>query len=309
MKRTIVFILFLLSACTPKQNSSKDIVFVSILPQKYIVERIAGDDIAVEVMVRPGHSPATYEVLPKQMEMIGSALLYFRIGVSFEKSWIDKIQNANPGMKIIDVRENITLREFDTFEEHTHSHDEEHEHDGEHEHDEDHDEEHTEDHQHTGKDPHIWLSPSNMKVMADTVYSELAVLYPDKKEEYKKNLVSLHTDLDDAALEVRKSLSTLKNRKIMVFHPAFGYFADEFNLKQIPIEVEGKEPGPQTLKNMIDHANEENINIIFVQKQFSTSAAEAVAEGINGSVVQIDPLDEDYIRNLKLIGKTIAEKM
>jgi zinc transport system substrate-binding protein len=324
MKKILLF-LFILSAvtaCSKKEvESDKQVVFVSILPQKNFVEKIAGDHFTVEVMVLPGQSPATYEVLPEQMVKLSTARAFFRVGVPFENRWIDKISEANPDMKIVDTRDGITLRTFKSTESHSHDHDDEHEHEGDHDHDDeheheddhDHDDEHKHedehDHDHAEKDPHIWMSPSLVKIQSQTMYNTLVSLAPEKKDEFKTNLDAFHAELDTVRSDVTSSLSGVTKRDFMIFHPSFGYFADEFDLTQIAIEIEGKEPGPEALQHIIEKAQKDGVKVIFVQKQFSTKSAEAVAEAIGGSVVQIDPLAEDYISNLKIIGKTLSENL
>jgi len=299
-KLTLLLITVILAAGSSCAKTDKPVekpaVFVSILPQRYIVSRIAGDSFRVEVMVRPGHSPENYEPLPLQMASLSGAAAYFTIGVPFEKIWLDKIKESNPAMRIIDTTEGVTLRKFDDFEEH---HDEGGEASLGHEADDGHD--------HSGADPHTWLSPTVMKIQSGNICRALIAIDPGNRRLYEKNLAFLIADLDGCSEQINNSLKNLKEREFMVFHPAFGYFADEFGLRQIPVEVEGKEPGPETLKKMIDRARELNVKVIFVQKQFSTRSAEAVAEGIGGSVVQIDPLEEDYIGNLHTIARQIAQ--
>lgn len=290
MKRAIpvLAVILLLFSCSAKKSNQKPVIYVSILPQKHFVERIAGEHFDVRVMVKPGQSPASYEPLPSQMAELSNTRIYFSIGVPFEKIWMDKIGETNPKMKIIDTSNGITLRKMDVFEEH-------------------HDEHAKEDHghEHGSPDPHIWLSPSLVKQQCETITQGLVAIDAEHAEEYRNNFVSFSDKLDSLTEEIHTSLSTMKEHEFLVFHPAFGYFGDEFGLKQVPIEIEGKEPGPKRLKMMIDMAKEKNIKIIFVQRQFSSRSAEAIAEAIGGQVVKIDPLEEDYTKNLKDIAKAL----
>lgn len=261
-------------------------VFVSILPQKYFVERIADDTVRVSVMVQPGHSPETYEPMPRQMADLSTAAAYFRIGMPFETSWMNKIQAVNANMRIVDTREGIELREFDGH----------HHHEGD-----------------TGhldsKDPHIWLSPELVKQQAKTMCDALIELYPDNAEFYRRNLEQFTLELSQLSEEIRETLKDLPTREFMVFHPSWGYFADEFGLVQIPIEVEGKEPTAKELADIVELAKEKSIKVIFVQSQFSTSIADRVAESIGGKVVSLDPLAEDYVSNLRTIASCFAKEL
>lgn len=288
-------------------------VFVSILPQKYFVERIGGEQVTVSVMVGPGKSPATYEPLPKQMAALSGAALYFRIGVPFENIWMDRVQAANTKMRIIDTREGIALRAIEAH--HHHDEDERHEENGHEEHKEakgERREEHEEEAKNEGhgeKDPHIWLNPELVKIQAATICKGLVAVDPQNKVFYEKNLQSFLADLDALDKEIAAALKNLPVKKIMVFHPSWGYFADRYGLKQIPIEIEGKEPGPKELAEIIEHAKAEQIKVIFVQTQFSTKTAESVAKAIQGKVITIDPLAENYLENLRRIVKVLTGEL
>jgi zinc transport system substrate-binding protein len=172
------------------------------------------------------------------------------------------------------------------------------------------DEEHEEDeHNHEGVDPHIWLSPMQVKKQVDTIAQTLSEEDPENAQTYKKNADEFKKQLDELHFEIETKLSELKTDKLMVFHPAWGYFADEYGLKQIAIEQSGKEPSAEQLQNIIDEAKEENIKVIFVQSQFNKEIAESVAEEIGAIVVSIDPLSEDYVANLKNVATTISESL
>ena len=297
----------LMTGCeSPKTGKLR--IFVSILPQKFIVERIGRDKVDVSVMAGPGQSPATYEPLPQQMIDLTETAVYFRIGVPFEQAWMKKIQSINPGMKIIDTRNGIPLREMDSFNEIKHiiekGQNSEDSQSHEHKHDKTGDR-----HHHGTKDPHIWLSPESMKIQANTVYETLSGLDTKNNAYYKSNLETLAGELDSLSAELERAFVSLPIKKMMVFHPAWGYFADRFGLVQIPIEIEGKEPGPGQLSKIIEFAKNENIRVIFVQSQFSTKSAEAIAKEINGAVVTIDPLAEDYIGNLRNAAKNIIRNI
>ena len=266
-------------------------VFVSILPQKYFVERIGGDAVKVNVMVRPGQSPATYDPSPQQMVSIAKAKVFFRIGVAFEENWLPRIQAANPALRIVDTRAGITLLPMAV---HTHNK-------GKRYADENHD---------AGTlDPHIWTSPLLVKQQAETVRDTLIALAPNYRARFAEGYARFAADLDTLDADVRTVLKSKKERRFMVFHPAWGYFANAYGLEQIPIEVEGKEPGPQALAHMTEAARHDRVRVVFVQKQFSKTAAEAVAKSIGGQVVQIDPLAEDFLANTRSVVQALAGAM
>jgi zinc transport system substrate-binding protein len=272
----------------PSSNTKKKIkVFVSILPQAYFVERVGGERVDVSVLVGPGYGPATYEPTPRQMAELGKASLYFRIGVPFENIWMMRISRANPNMKVIDTRRDIELRPMNVYHPNKAK-----QHDS---------------YPERMKDPHIWLSLRLVKVQAQNICRALISEDPAQRVYYQENLRAFHDDLDRLDAEIKKTLQNLKPRKFMAFHPAWGYFARDYGLEQIPIEIEGKEPSASALAGLIKRANQEGIKVVFVQAQFSTRNAETVAEAIGGRIVQIDPLAKDYLKNMRKIAETFRK--
>jgi zinc transport system substrate-binding protein len=300
---------------------------VSILPQKAFVQAVGGDLVNVKELIPPGGSPATYEPKPSDLVLVEKADIYFRVGhIPFEKSHMDKLVELNSDMDIADTSVNVKLREFG--EDEAHSHDEEHAPDHEEEHheeevdehsheDEEHDHEHEDemheedhhDHDHSGVDPHIWLSPMQVKKQVDVIATTLAQEDPANADVYNTNAQTFKEELDTLHDEIEAELSTLKTDKLMVFHPAWGYFADEYGLEQIAIEQSGKEPTAQELQHIIEVAKEEEIKVIFVQSQFNKEIAESIAEEVGAVVVSINPLSDDYINNLRNVATTIAESL
>ncbi|KIX11415.1 metal ABC transporter solute-binding protein, Zn/Mn family [Dethiosulfatarculus sandiegensis] len=262
-------------------------VFVSITPQKYFVERIAGDLAQVEVMVPKAASPATYEPKPAQMAALQKARAYFAIGVPFEKTWLPRITAANPGMRIVFTQAKVPRVDVTTRKPvKGHESGPDSAHGG---------------HKHTaGADPHIWLSPPLVAIQAQAILRELKYLDPANKGVYESNYQAFKKQIASLDEELRQAFSRVSGKnRLMVFHPAWGYFADAYGLKQIPVEKEGKEPTPRGLMALIKQARELEVKVIFVQPQFSTKAASSVAQAIGGKVLKIDPLALDWAANLK----------
>jgi zinc transport system substrate-binding protein len=158
-------------------------------------------------------------------------------------------------------------------------------------------------------DPHVWTSPFLVKQQAATVRDALIALAPDQRARFERGYTRFAADLDALDAAIRRALAGKTERRFMVFHPAWGYFASTYGLRQIPIEVEGKEPGPQALARIIDAARRDQVRIVFVQSQFSRTAAVAVARAIGGEVVQIDPLAEDFLGNTRTVAQALAKAM
>ena len=274
-------------------------VFTSILPQKYFVQQIGKEWVDVQVMVQPGASPATYEPKPRQMADLSRAQLYFAIGVPFERAWLEKIAAANPRMKVIHTDRGIEKRAMAA-----HHHDEgaqEHHDADEHRAKADHEQD---PHEAAGRDPHIWLSPPLVKIQARTIMEALVAQDPAHREIYGANFREFASQIDNLDTDLKKTFAGQAGLTFMVFHPSWGYFAQAYGLRQVPIEIEGKTPKPAQLKALIEHARENHIQVVFVQPQFSTKSAELVAREIGGQVVFADPLAEDWLANLrKVAGK------
>jgi zinc transport system substrate-binding protein len=270
-------------------------VGVSILPQKYFVERIAGDKAKVVVMVGPGHNPATYEPKPRQLAQLEQATLYFLIGVPFETRWVNTFREINPALTLVPLSANIVLRPMspnlnasDADREHDHSHGHEHG---------------------SMQDPHVWLNPRLVKHIAIDIKTALLTIDPDNREYYEAGYQKFIGELDTLDQDIRRQLAAVKNRSFMVYHPSWGYFADEYALRQIPIEVEGKQPGAKTLSRLMELAQKNQVKVIFVQPQFSDRDAKTVADQVGAKLLVVDPLAENYAENLQRVSRQFAEAL
>jgi zinc transport system substrate-binding protein len=250
-------------------ENNKINVAVSILPQIDFAENIGKDKVSVETMIPPGFSPATYEPSIEQLKKLSRADLYIKIGhIPFEKTQMKKLEDLNPEMKVIDSSEGIEIYEGD---------------------------------------PHIWLSPRLVKIQVENICDALIKIDFENKIFYERNKNEYLAELDNLDLELKNAFSKIKGKKILVFHPAFGYLARDYGFEQLAIEIDGKEPSAENLANIIDTAKKENIKTIFVQKQFSQKSAEAIAKQIGGVVVSLDPLSKNYVENLRRIGEEMGK--
>jgi zinc transport system substrate-binding protein len=267
---------------------------VSIVPVQTFVQSIGGDKVNVSLMVLPGNSPHNYEPKPSQMVDITNAALYFAIDVEFESVWLPKFKNLNSKMRIVDLAENIKKMQM----ENEHTQNAEHDDHG-----------HHDEHDHKGDDPHIWTSPSNVKIIAKNIYKALKNEDPANADYYKRNLDIFLASIDETDRQIIDILSSLdEGEKFMVFHPSWGYFAKAYNLEQIAVEVEGKEPKPKELINLLKEAKEEKVKAIFTQPEFSDTTAKIIAKELQIPVVKVSPLAADWSENLINMAKTIAGK-
>lgn len=278
-----------------KQNKKPGIV-VTLLPQAEFAEKIGGDKVEVTVMVPPGANVHTYEPTPSQMIALAKAELYAKVGsgIEFELAWMDKLVDQNKDMLVVDCSMGITLIEMSASHEHE---DEEGEHEDE------------SDHHQEGMDPHIWMSPRNAMMMVENICDGLVQIDPTNKSYYESNRDAYLEELSQLDRDIKDGLTSITNRVFMVYHPAFGYFAHEYDLTMLPIEEEGKEPTAKGLTLLIDEAKEHDIKVIFAEPQFDPKSANVIADEIDGTVVLVDPLSKDYIVNIRSILNEMIKAM
>lgn len=266
-----------------KNSGEKPVVIVSIQPQKTFVQKIAGDDFNIQVLVPHGASPESYSLLPSQLKDISQAGVWFRIGyIGFELSWKDKVEELNKNMQVIDLSEGLDLiREEEV---------------------------HHGDHVHVGGiDPHIWLSPKLVKQMSGKITEVLSGINPEKASEYKANYMKFVKEIDQLDIELRNSLKEFQGRSFITFHPSLSYFARDYGLEQLTLESGGKEPTPQHMARVIELARKENIGVIYIQSEFDRDHARVFAEEIKGKVVEVKPLSPEWEENLKEMAYTFID--
>jgi zinc transport system substrate-binding protein len=244
--------------------------------------------------VPPGASPHTYEVTPDQMVKLSEAKMYAKVGspMEFELTSLDRLIAANPDMLIVDCSEGIQLLEMD-------EHDDEHDDEQEYDHD----------HDHTGTDPHIWLSVRNAVKMVQNTCAGLVEVDPANQAYYEQNCAAYLEELGELDSEITEILSGVENRRFIVFHPAWGYFAHDYDLVQIAVEKDGKEPPIHYRIRLIEEAREHDIRVVFLSLQYPVRSAEVIADEIGGRVVLLDPLAKDFIANMRLVASAMREAM
>ena len=271
----------LLISCKNKSISTR-LVSVSILPQKYLTEQIAGDYLTVNVMIPPGMNPATCDLSTEQLKKLYDSDLCFTIGyLPFEQIHLFPVLENRPDIQIVNHSANLQLIHGSCG--HTHAAGDEHD----------------------GVDPHIWLSPAHARTMATTVYEVLSEKYPEQKLQFEQNYQALLQKIDSIADRAKQVLDHKKDKIFLIYHPALTYFAADYGMEQISNEDEGKEPNPAHLKKIIDLALEKNIHMIFIQSQFDVNNAESVAKQIGGQIIQIDPLTENWTAEMNRLIDTL----
>jgi zinc transport system substrate-binding protein len=284
--RKVFFILSLVlfSACTSRNpESGEKIITVSIAPFKYFVEAIGDSDFTVNVMVPPGANPHIYEPFPKQISMLRKSVAYISNGyLGFEMTWLDRFFDSNRNMKKLSLGVNI---------EPLGSH---HHHDGDHV---------------EGADPHYWVSPRCARQMAGSVEKFLIELNPAHTDLYQTNYKSLLDQINALDEKAVALFSGLPSKSFMIFHPNLGYLARDYGLEEISVEYEGKEPPPSRMKELIDRAKSDHIKTIFVQREYDTKNAKAIANEIGARVLIIDPLSGEWLKETTSIIEELHKSL
>ena len=269
----IIIGLSALFACTNTSPENRDkTISVSILPQKYFVSSITGPAYHINVMVPPGASPEIYEAGFRQLNELANSSIYLKSGfLGFEDVWMKSIADLNPDLKIYDSSEGLPLLEQAC----------EHDHEGHH---------HKEHHH----DPHVWMSVSDAAIIARNTLQALLKAFPEDSSVFIANYQQLSAEIDSVKAAYQASGEILKGKSFIIYHPALSYLAHEFDMEQIAIEYEGKEPPPSHLKNIIEKTAEFDKIYILIQKQFNPDNANSIAAETGAEIVQIDPLNENW---------------
>ena len=268
---------------------AKPIVTTTIMPTKFFIEQIAGDELEINVMVPSSADPHTFEPKPSQMKMLEKSDLYFEVGVEFDEIWLKKIAPDFKNVKFIKTQNGIEKIAMNSHHDHDH--------------------EHEKDHDHGNLDPHIWLDPILVKTQSKNILNALCETYGEKCEKFNANFYAFEKKLDELDEFAKAKLKDLKEAKFIVYHPSWGYFATRYDLEQIAIEIEGKEPKPADLAKLIEEAKEEGVKVIFVSPQFSKKAALAIASASGANVEEIDHLSGDWLNEMKKTIEIISKSL
>ncbi len=265
---------------------------VSIPPQKYFLSRIGGDRVAVEVLLPPGANPTTYEPKPSQLQNISRVRTFFPIGIPAESVWLDRLRGVNRDMRISPMYKGIQrLPMPSTYEEAL---------------DPGADAESGRGH----PDPHVWLAPPLARILAQNARDELIRLDPDNASFYRKNFSELAQSINELDSELLELFSGAKDRFFLAFHPAWGYFARAYGLKQVPVKLAGKKLTAKRMDRLIRIARDKGLRTVFYQPQFSSRPAEQVAANLDGGEArELDPMAADWAANLRECARSIRKTM
>ncbi|MBZ7935878.1 MULTISPECIES: metal ABC transporter solute-binding protein, Zn/Mn family [Campylobacter] len=260
-------------------KNHKDIptVSVSIPPQAFFVEKIAGDTVKINIILPPNTNEHHFEFKPSVMKKLEQSEIYFTIGLEFEKIFIDKFHHNFPNLEIVNMQKNIKLLDFQDS--------------------------------HHQKDPHTWLDPVLVQTMALNIYDALIQKYPENKNLYKENLNKFLAELDNLNLQISSKLENIKQKEFIVYHPSWAYFAKRYHLIQIPVENLGKEPKIKELKQLITFIKDKHIKTIFVQNGFPENAAKTLAHQCDAQIYIINHLSKDWEKELLKVSDALSKAL
>jgi zinc transport system substrate-binding protein len=291
-KYILIFALLLavtiLSGCVSQDESSSGTLFgnasgnashrikvaTTIPPLGEFVRAVGGEKVEVTVVVPPGAEPHTFEPTPSLMMAVAKADLYVMNGAGLE-FWMDKLLGANKRMVVVDSSQGVALLQENAGE----------------------------------IDPHIWLSLRNAAVQVDRICNGLIEVDSQNKDYYSKNRDDYLSKLKALDVELNLTFAGKRSKIFIVHHPAWPYFARDYDLSQVPLMENEKEPGPKYLGEVIELARKNNITTIFVEPQFNPKSAEVIAREMDARIVALDPLAGNYLDNMRNASREIAQSL
>ncbi len=281
----ILFVSTMVFTGCANRAEKANIVSVSILPQKYFVDKLTGNALEVNVMIPPGAGHATYSPTPLQFKKLSDSKLYIRIGyLGYEQAWIHRLKELNPAMEDLNLSNKTELIRG---EEIVHG---DHVHEG-------------------GIDPHIWLSPLVMKELLAEMKNSLINNFPQLKDSIEANYKLLMVEVDNIHQRLSNLSGILTSKKFLIFHPAMTYLARDYGFEQIAIEQDGKEPSPALLAETIQYARDHNIRVIFIQKEYDIRNAQLVSKETGIGLVQVDYLEYNWTEMMNRIIDKLQESL
>lgn len=268
---SILALLLPLTSC--RQQDGREVISVTIPPMAEFVRAVAGEEFRVVTLVPPGYSPEAYEPTVRTMTDFASSRVFFSMGLPVDEATL--IPALAEGTSHVSLSDCVTPLYPDRMI------------DG-------------------GRDPHVWLSPDRVAVMINVIAATLAEVNPDRAATYAENAEAYLSRLSAADAAVREAIAASGVTELIVYHPAFGYFADEYGLTMHALEEHGSEATAARMAELVDLAKERGIRVIFYQAETDGRQARAFAREIGGTAVELSPLAEDYAENLERMAEAIA---
>lgn len=280
--RRLCAALALAAAALPAlaQGAAKPMVLVSVPAQAFWVDRLWGEPGVGVPLIGPGQDPHSYDPSVSQARAFSRADIYFRTGLDFERKFIETLRRVKPGIRVVDLRDGVRLRRLEA---HSHAPGQ-----GAHE---------------SPDDPHIWLGPREALIQVAAMRDALAARYPERAERIRANHAAFEAEIRALDAELSASLAPIKGGAVVVYHPAFGYFLDSYGIRQLPVEISGREPSPRQLQAVIDQALKAGARVVWAQPEHADRAAAAVALAIGARVSKVEENAPDWLDHLRRLAK------
>lgn len=274
---TVVLVYLADERINSPNNENKIGVIVSIGPEVEFVKAVGGDKVDVTLMVPSTADVHTYEPLPSQLSKVSSSKMYVQVGssIEFENNYMDRLKASNPSMLVVNASQGIQLIP------------------------------NTAENEDETLDSHVWVSPKNARIMVNNVYEGLVQVDPANQDYYQNNRDQYLEKLDELDKNTTELLKD-KKKPILIFHPAFGYYACDYNLTMIGAMINDEEPSPQRIAMMVDVARENNITLVYVEPQYDPKFMQSIASQIGGQVLIVSDLDENYLENMKKVALSFS---
>ena len=268
-----------------REPAREGVVSVSIQPLEYMIDRLSGEALDVNVMVPAGASHATYSPTTSQFQKLSASGIYFRIGhLGYEKAFIGRLSEMNPGMRILDLSDGVELIRGEEIDHGDHVHE-------------------------GGIDPHIWMSPAVMIELLPRMKEAIVEVYPELSGQVEEHYPVLLAEVQALDRELLVLSQNLSQKRFLIFHPALTYLARDYGFRQIPIERHGKEPSPALLAHVINEARSHKVPVIFVQQEFDVRSAQLVSEESGARIVQINPLAYNWFDSMREVMEAFKTHM
>lgn len=275
-----LLLAYTLAGCAERE-AREPVVSVSIAPLHYFVDRLTAEALEVNVMVPQGSSHGTYSPTARQIQKLSDSGIYFQVpSLGYEQAFIRRLNELNPDIKHVNLGDSVELIRGERIDHGDHFHE-------------------------GGIDPHIWMSPKVMMDLLPVLRDVIVEIYPELAETINENYPYVLADVERMHFEMQEIIQSLSQRRFMIFHPALTYLARDYNLEQVSIEHEGKEPSPAQLSHLIRHARAENVPVIFIQEEYDIRNARLVAEETGAEIVQINPLAYDWLLEMKKLSQNL----
>jgi zinc transport system substrate-binding protein len=278
----LILSLFFLTGCKTASKSDRCDVLVSIPPYLYFVDFLSEGELSAVSLVPDQANPHLYEPTPRQVSEAKSAKVWIRLSESFETKIATSLEKQNPSLVVVNLAKELSLPLLKGQKLCSCGH------------------------HHESIDLHFWLSLRLAKEQAKLIAGAIGKAFPERKEQLERTLALLQEKLHSLDLTITNELAPFAKEAILVSHPAFAYFCHDYDLEQLSIECEGKDPLPQQIDSILESAKTIKIRTVLTQVQYNNKGAEKIAKLLNLKVHEVDPYSANYLQNVSYIANCIA---